>query len=202
MTDVSFAMQAKSDQLNSADIMGCEPVITIRAVNVHQGEQPISVYYHGDNNRPWKPSKGMVRILAAAWGTNSENWVGKSAQIYMDPSVTYGGQAVGGIRIKALSDIDKRGLNCTLAISRQKRQPYPVAWLDMSRPAYPEDQFAAALPKMEESLKSGKATLEKIVAYCQKTGDLSPDQLQRLEAVAPIHAEEGDDEAVTGTEAQ
>lgn len=189
MTDVSFAMQAKSDQLNAADIMGVEPVICIRDVQVRQGDQPVSIFYNGDNNRPWKPSKGMIRILAAAWGTDSSQWVGKYAQLYMDPDVTYGGQKVGGIRIRALSDIDQRGMNCTITISRQKRQPYPVAWLDTSRPEYPEDKFAQALPAMGQAMQEGKMTLEQVVAQCQKTGDLTADQLKRLEDVAPVHVD-------------
>ena len=34
MADVSFAMQAKSDQLNAVDIMGFEPILQIRDVHV------------------------------------------------------------------------------------------------------------------------------------------------------------------------
>lgn len=193
MADISFAMQAKSDQTNAVDIMGCEPIFTIREVRVQRGDQPISIYYHGDNNRPWKPSKGMVRILAAAWGTNSDAWIGRSAQVYMDPSVTYGGKEVGGIRIKALSDIPAKGLRCTLTISRQKREPYPVAFLDMRRPPYPQDKFDAGFATMADWMASGKSTLAQVVAQCQKTGDLTPEQLARLEAAAPVDA--SDDEA-------
>lgn len=190
MTDVTFAMAANSNQLNAADIMGAEPVICIRDVVVSQSEQPVVIYYHGDNNRPWKPSKGMIRILAAAWGTDSAAWVGKSAQLYMDPSVTYAGQAVGGIRIKALSDIPERGLSCTITLNRKKRQPYPVAYLDTSRPAYPADKFEQGLPAMQQAMQEGKMTLEQVVAHCQKTGDLSADQLARLESVAPVHVDD------------
>lgn len=190
MTDVGFAMEAKSDQLNAVDIMGYEPVIQVREVVVKQGDQPVSIYYHGDNNRPWRPSKGMIRILAAAWGRDSTQWVGKYAQIYMDPSVKYAGQEVGGIRIKALSDIDQRGMTCTITINRQKRQPYPVAWLDTKRPQYPQDKFEQGLPKMVEMMQSGDMTLDQVVARCQKTGDLSKDQLAALEQHAPVHVEE------------
>lgn len=197
MADVSFAMEAKSDQLNAVDIMGAEPVIQIREVRVQQGEQPVSIYYHGDNGRPWKPSKGMVRILAAAWGRESAEWIGKAAQIYMDPDVMYAGEKVGGIRIKALSDIPEKGLRCTLTINRKKREPYLVAWLDTSRPAYPEDKFAQALPAMGQAMQDGKMSLEQVIARCQKTGDLTADQLQRLEAEAPVHVDDEQEPDVT-----
>jgi len=192
MADVGFAMEAKSDQLNALDIAGYEPVIRIRAVNVNQGDQPVAIYYDGDNNRPWKPSKGMIRILAAAWGRDSDAWVGKSVQIYCDPDVIYAGQKVGGIRIRALSDIDERGMTFTITINRKKREPYPVAWLDTQRPAYPDDKFQAGLPKMIEAMRSGKMTLDQVVAHCQKTGDLTRGQLAQLEQGAPVHVDDDD----------
>ena len=190
MADVSLAMEAKSDQLNAMDIMGYEPVIRVRAVDVRDGEQPVSVYYDGDNNRPWKPSKGMIRILSAAWGRETDYWLGRSAQIYCDPTVVYAGQPVGGVRIRALSDIDKNGLTFILTINRKKREPYSVAWLDTQRPAYPADKFSAGLPKMAEAMKSGKMTLDQIIAHCQKTGDLSNDQLSQLEKSAPVNVDD------------
>lgn len=193
MADVTMAMQAKSDQLNAVDIMGVEPVITIRDVHVRSGEQPVSIFFHGDNNRPWKPSKGMVRILAAGWGTESQNWIGKSVQIYMEPSVRYAGQEVGGIRIRAMSDIDKRGIKATLTISKQKREPYPVKFLSMERPAYPADKFDAGFDAMAKAMEDGKMTLQQVIARCQKTGDLTEEQLKRLSDAAPLEVESESD---------
>lgn len=188
-TDVTFAMEAKSNQLNAADIMGQERIIRIRDVNVLKGDQPVSVYFDGDNNRPWKPSKGMIRILAAAWGTESKDWIGKSAQIYCDVSVIYAGKEVGGVRIRALSDIAVSGLRATIAISKQKREPYLVQFLDVSRPEYPADKFDADFEKMSAAMQSGKTSLQTIIAHCQKTGDLTVDQLTRLEQAAPVDIE-------------
>ncbi|MAI15232.1 MAG: hypothetical protein CMM15_14580 [Rhodospirillaceae bacterium] len=188
MADVSQAMQAKSDQLNAVDIMGCEPIITIRDVVVRQGDQPVSVYFNGDNNRPFKPSKGMIRILAAAWGNESQNWIGKSAQIYMDPEVTWAGEKVGGIRIRALSDINKNGMSFMLTLNKKKRIPYPVSYLSMELPPYPEDKFNKGFDTMVGWLNEGKS-LEQIVAQCQKTGQLTEAQYQRLQEAAPVLAD-------------
>lgn len=117
MPNIQQTLEAKSDQLNAVDIMGYEPVITIRAVELKQSaDQPIFIYYEGDNNRPWKPSKGMRRILAAAWGLDSDNWIGKKAKLFFEPSVKWAGAEVGGIRIKALSDIPQQGIVCALTI--------------------------------------------------------------------------------------
>lgn len=189
MADVSFATQAKSDQLNAMDIIGYEPVITIRDVQVRQGDQPVWVFYHGDNNRPWKPSKGMVRIIAAAWGRESDQWVGKSAQIYCDPDVMYAGQKVGGVRIRALSDINPQGMTFMLTINRQKRTPYPVSFLSMERPTYPQEKFDQAFDAMVSKMQSGDMTLAQVVAHCQRTGDLTQEQYEKLEQAAPIEAD-------------
>lgn len=186
MTDITAALEAKSDQLNAVDIMAADRTIRIRDVNVKAGEQPVSVYFDGDNGRPWKPCKGMLRILAGAWGTESQNWIGKHAQLYFEPSVTYGGTAVGGIRIRKLSDIDPKGLSFTLTISRQKRIPYPVPLLVVDTTPYPADQFEAKFDAMVAAMRDGKMSLQGVIAQCQKTGTLSAEQIKRLEDAAPI----------------
>lgn len=190
------AMAAKSDQLNALDIVGCEPVIRIRDVTIKRGDQPVSVYFEGDNNKPWKPSKGMLRVLAFAWGEDEKKWIGRHAQIYFEPTVTFGGKEVGGIRIRALSDISKSGILLALAISKQKREPYKVAYLEVQQAEYPDDKFQAALPAMAEMMQSGKMTLHQIIARCQQTGSLSAEQLAALEKAAPvvIDENESDDE--------
>jgi hypothetical protein len=205
MTDITFAMEAKSDQLNAADIMGIDRIIKIRDVVVTKSDQPISVFFDGDNNRPFKPSKGMIRILGGAWGTKSKDWIGKSASLYFEPSVIYGGKPVGGIRIKAVSDIDPKGLNFSISINRTKREPFPVACLIVQEKDYPSEHFNKALPKMIEAMQDGKMTLQGVIAQCQKTGTLSAEQLETLQKSAPQeidempHKEESNEPAIGDT---
>lgn len=197
MVDISFALEAKSDQLNAVDIIAAERIIKIRDVKVQKGEQPVSVYFDGDNNKPWKPCKGMLRILAGAWGQDTAAWIGKSAQIFYEPTVMYGGKEVGGIRIRKLSDIDPKGLNFSLAINRQRREPYPVPLLTVNTTPYPDDKFESGFSAMVDMMRSGEMTLQQIIARCQKTGELSASQLARLEAEAPVEVE-GDEDPVFG----
>src|SRR5690606_41581814 len=103
------------------------------------------------------------------------------------------GQEVGGIRIRALSDIDPRGLTFALTISRQKREPYVVPLLDVSTNTYPDDKFNAGLQAMTDAMQSGKMTLQQVIAQCQKTGSLTAEQLAKLEAAAPVVIDEHDD---------
>lgn len=197
MTDVTFALAAKSDQLNAVDIIGVEPVIKIRKVEVKKTEQqPVWIYYEGDNNKPWKPCKGMLRVISGCWGADSSNWVGKSIKIFCNPDVTYGGQQVGGVRIRAVSHIPKEGMHFVQAISRTKRNVIHVPYLDTTTKPYPEDKFTAAFPTMEKKLKSGEMSLQQVVAQCQNTGELSKEQLAKLEAVAPIEISDNDDEVM------
>lgn len=192
MSDIGFALEAKSDQLNYDDIADTEIVITISEVKVRKGDQPVWVYFNGCNNRPWKPSKGMLRLIATAWGRDSSQWVSKSIKLYGDKSVKWAGKEIGGIRIKALSNISTSGISTMLAVARGKRNEFRVQYLDMSRPSYPHEQFKKALPTMVEMISSGKMSIEQVVSKCQQTGDLTPEQLSELESAIPVTINEDD----------
>lgn len=105
--DMTRFVEAKSDQLNADDLIGAPRTITVRAVKGCEGDQPIAIYYEGDNNKPFKPCKTIRRVLLGVWGPMASDYVGRSMTIYRDDSVTFGGLAVGGIRISHMSHIDK-----------------------------------------------------------------------------------------------
>ena len=190
MVDISHALAAKSDQLNAMDIMGAEPIIRIREVkDTKAPQQPVWIYFDGDNGKPWKPSKGMLRILGAGWGFESDAWLGRHVQIFCEPTVKYAGEEVGGVQIRAMSDIKQAGLNAVLAISKTKRTPFKVAFLKVDAVPYPAEKFAKALPAMAAKMEDGSMTLHQVIAQCQKTGALSAEQLQQLEQSAPVHIE-------------
>lgn len=194
MANFMQTLEAKSDQLNATDIMGTELVIRIRDAQLtNSKDQPLSVYFDGDNNRPWKPSKGMRRVLAAGWGADTDNLIGKSVKLYFEPTVTYAGKEVGGIRIKAMSDINPNGMVVVEAVNRQKRVPVHVEYLDTTQPDYPDDRFSKALPVMVDKMKNGEMTLHQVIAQCQKTGKLTPDQIKQLEESAPVVVDSDDD---------
>lgn len=186
MSDIGFALEAKSDQLNYDDIADTEVVITISEVRVRQSDQPVWVYFNGCNNRPWKPSKGMLRLLATAWGRDSSQWVSKSVKLYGDKTVKWAGKEIGGIRIRALSHINTNGISAMLTVARGRRHEFKVQHLDMARATYPNDHFKKTLPSMVEQISSGKMSIEQVVARCQKTGDLTEEQLSELEKSIPV----------------
>ena len=137
MTSMLKAAEAKSDQLNYVDLgSNGERVLNVTAVTTNTGEQPVSVFYQGDNGKPWKPSKGMIRVLIDAYGDDDQNLVGKSILVYGDPTAKWAGKEVGGIRIKALSHIDKNGINVYVVENRKVRVKKHFAYFEPQQTQY------------------------------------------------------------------
>jgi hypothetical protein len=160
--DVTKAIQARSDQLNADDLIGGPITIKITDVNVHTGDQPIAVSYAGDNGRPWKPCKTAARCLAAIWGPNAAEWVGLSCTIYNDPTVTWAGAAVGGIRVSHMVGLDKpRSLQ--LAKTRGKKGAVTIKPLAVETDTPPADapDNTAALKAARDAAKKGSEVFRK-----------------------------------------
>lgn len=104
--DISKALVAKSDQLNASDLTGSPIVATIKGTRKGDSTKPVIVDLVGMDGRPWKPSKGMLRVVAHAWGTESDVWVGRSVKLVNNPEVIYGGEPVGGVEVVAMSHLD------------------------------------------------------------------------------------------------
>lgn len=155
MTDMTAAITPKSDQINADDLISGPRTITISHVEVKPSpEQPVSIYYEGDGGKPWKPCKSMSRVLVAAWGPDAKAYVGRSVTLYRDPKVTWGGMAVGGIRISHMSHID-RDMVMALTATKGKRAPFTVKALSAStqRPREQEQ-------RPDDGLTHGAATIE------------------------------------------
>lgn len=164
--DMTPTLAAKSNQLTSDDLIAGPLTITVTKVAAGNNEQPVAVYYDGDQGKPWYPCKSMRRVLVAAWGADAKEYVGRSLTLFRDPEVSYGGIKVGGIRISHLSDLDGP-LSIALTVTRQKRAPYKVQPLAKAAPAAQADPAAAALAVCE---KAG-LTAAGIEALCLKASD-------------------------------
>ena len=123
MTDLSKTIEPKSDQLNADDLISGPRTVKITAITVDAGanQQPVAINFEGDNRKPYKPCKSMIRAMVKVWKSNdSQSFVGKSMTLYLDPEVTWGGMAVGGIRISHMSHIT-REVKMALTASKTKR---------------------------------------------------------------------------------
>jgi hypothetical protein len=123
--DISQTTAPKSDQQNFDDYVAGPKVVTVAEVKPGTSEQPVEVHLVEFPGRPYKPSKSMRRVLVAAWGADSTPWAGRRMQLVGDPTVKFGGTTVGGIKIGALSHIDKR-LTISLTVTKGKRSPHVV----------------------------------------------------------------------------
>jgi hypothetical protein len=157
--DISKTIQPKSDQLNADDLIGKTLTIRIRDVKGNADpQQPVSIFFDGDDNKPYKPCKSMRRLLVSVWGSDGKSYIGRYLTLYRDDSVLFGGIAVGGIRISHVSDIDKQ-ITVALTISRTNRKPFTVHPL-ASLPELTPDHEKWATAKA--ALKEGKTTIEAI----------------------------------------
>lgn len=132
--DITSTLEAKSSQLNTDDLIAGAKTITITKVSAGSAEQPVAVSFEGDGGKPWYPCKSMRRVLVAAWGADASQYVGRRVTLFRDPSVIYGGIAVGGIRVSHLSHLVSP-LSIALTMTRQKRSPYKVEPLPAAAPA-------------------------------------------------------------------
>lgn len=126
--DISKALVAKSDQLNASDLTGAPIVATIADVRRGDATKPVIVDLVGMDGRPWKPSKGMLRVIAHAWGVESDAWVGRSVKLVNNPEVIYAGEAVGGVEVVAMSHISA-DFTIPVRISQKKVKQHTVSVL-------------------------------------------------------------------------
>lgn len=169
MTDMSKIIQAKSDQLNADDLIAGEKVITITSVSIAAGDQPVTVYYEGDDGKPYKPCKSMCRVMVKAWGADANEYAGRSMKLYNDPTVKWAGREAGGIRIAAMTHIDAP-IAMNLTTTRGKRSPFRVEVMEVQQQQEGERDLAASLAADFEacgSLDDLRALWEKLPAPMQ-----------------------------------
>ena len=185
--DMSATIAPKSDQLNADDLISGPRTITITRVSGNDNaDQPVNVFFDGDNGKPFRPCKSMRRVMVAVWGANAQEYVGRSMTIYRDPAVQFGGMQVGGIRISHMSHIDQP-VTMALTATRAKRAPYRVLPL-ADAPATPTmtaedalDLAKAAAGKGSDHFRQWFNTDEG--KACRATNALTKEALADLQAI-------------------
>jgi hypothetical protein len=72
--NLSQAVIARSDQLNADDLVSGPRTFTVSEVRRGDAEQPVAIELAEFPDRPFKPSKTVLRILAHAWGEETDDW--------------------------------------------------------------------------------------------------------------------------------
>ena len=131
----------KSDQLNYDDVMTTPIMVRVTGMKAGAPDQPVIVEVAdaatGAQLRPYKPCKSMRRVLIAAWGDKGRDWIGKQMTLRGDADVVFGGVAVGGIRVSAVSGISEP-LTLRLTTTRSKRKDYVVQPIKTAAPNAPK----------------------------------------------------------------
>lgn len=123
--DISKSTEPKSDQQNYDDYVAGPKTVTVSEVKVVNGDQPVEIHLVEFPGRPYKPGKSMRRVLVACWGPEASAYTGRKLTLYGDPTITFGKDAVGGIRISHLSHLPEPK-TIALTITRGKRAPFVV----------------------------------------------------------------------------
>lgn len=173
--DITAALAPKSDQLDAIELV--EPrtftVDTGSRVGQRDGRAVVEIRLV-DLDRVWRPSKGMLDVIAACWGLDSSKWVGHRVTLYNDREVKFGPDKVGGTRISHISEIDgPRNLQIRGAGSSGRKQMWHVEPL----PAIVQRDWAA-----ETALAGNDVDTLKALWTAAKNQGAGADVLVRIEA--------------------
>ncbi|MDU2939998.1 MAG: hypothetical protein E7B59_12620 [Enterobacteriaceae bacterium] len=175
--DLSRTIIPKSDQINFEDVQSQSITAAIKSVRAGNTEQPVFIDLEGYEGRPYKPSKSMRRVLIGGWGSDGHSWVGRSLKLIGDPTVKFGGVAVGGIKIDAMSDVEA-DFSMMLSVSRGKRKEHRVKKLDVTKKI--TDPQAILTWFSDNAIKADLASLETTYSRAKAALDSFPEQQEKL----------------------
>lgn len=150
---MKITAETRSDQWNADDLISGPRTFTIAGARKGAAEQPYDIVFEGEE-KVWRPPVTVRKILTTAWGDESDEWVGRKVTLFRDPSIRFGPNQVGGIRVSHMSGIDAP-VKAVLNTTRGKRalhtvEPLPDAKVtptDTSAPTV--DQVAASTDQAE-----------------------------------------------------
>jgi hypothetical protein len=195
--DVTKSIEPKSDQMNAEDLLGGPRTFTITEVREGSPEQPVWVYLaEFPQGRPFKPSKTVRRMMAVAWGMDTDLWVGKRITLYCDPDIMFGGVKMGGIRVSHMSGIPGQ-LSIALTVTRGRRAQFVINRLAdqvhrTSGPA-PLDQLVAAFTeaRIVDAAERLQYCSDIVQRPLKSAADLTVDEVAMvIGALQPVHASE------------
>lgn len=142
MVDISQYTYSKGTQTNADDLVAAPRTVVVTDVVLTGDEkQPLAVRYEGDEGKPFLPCLTMRKMIAAIWGAESDAWIGQSLTLFRDPSIKFGPDTPGGVRISHMSGIDKT-ISVQLLEKRGKRRTYTIVPLVVEKPAVKQPEPA------------------------------------------------------------
>jgi hypothetical protein len=156
--DLTESIAPRSDQVNADDLIAGPITYTVREVIQGKAEQPFD-FLLVETDRAYRPSKTMRRVIVNAWGPEASNYAGRRLTLYREPSITFGRERVGGIRISHMSHID--GPREVMAqVTRGKREKFTVQPLaELSRADQLRAEWKTADPERRAAIEAEVAAL-------------------------------------------
>lgn len=112
---MNWQQRFKGDFISSAELGDRRVTMTITRITSTQmtdekkkKEVEKPVMYFKEIERGFVYCKTIGHCIAAMFGPDDDQWVGKRITLYSDPTITYGPDTVGGIRIAGSPDIPKQ----------------------------------------------------------------------------------------------
>ena len=166
LSDLSFTIKPKSDQLNNEQLMAGP--ITIKVTNVDvvdSDQQPIIIHYENQEGRPYKPSKTFRKVIIALWGKDGNEWIGRSMTLFRNPETMFGKEKTGGIEISHVTHIENTK-EIIVTKTRGKMRTIIVRPLVIKQAAEPaeitaptESELSAARYNLADAASYGMAKL-------------------------------------------
>lgn len=215
MTALNIApfIEAQSDRIVADDLIaGPQTHVVARVEGAVQDGKKRLIVHLKDAEKPFMPCKGMARLLGHLWGPDAAKWVGNTMVIYRDPDVRFGADTLGGVRICAVSNIDK-AVKVPIRTSQKSVKTYDVAPIKIADqpPAAPQKsaaewadehigavQVSASIDSLEAIIKRGAKAMAKLADTAPNLHQRVTDAYtQRREALA---SDTAPDDAVTDDE--
>lgn len=154
--DLTESITPRSDQVNADDLIAGPITYTIREVREGVAESPFD-FQLVETDRAYRPSKTMRRVIVNAWGPEASTYTGRLLKLYREPSIKFGGQTIGGIRISHMSHIDGP-VEVLAQVTRGKREKFtvqPLSAVDILR-----HEWKRADPDRRKAIEAEVAAIE------------------------------------------
>lgn len=99
-TDVFLTNYLKKEDVPRPITLTIASVVTEEIGGDNGKEQKAVMYFRDKGIKPMIVNKGNWINIADTYGDESDEWIGKPIEIYVDPSVMFGGKRVGGVRVR------------------------------------------------------------------------------------------------------
>lgn len=175
MADIAKAIEPQSDRQNFVDYLSGPKVFTVTGTSDYRddkGRAKVNIHLAEAPDRPFKTNATNLRLITIGWGSDDAAWPGRRIKLGGDPTVTFGRDVVGGIRVLALSDIDQP-YTAKLPVTRGKKAEYRVEQLPDVPPAPPIPDDVTTLAQFQDYYR-----------FRAQNG-AGPDELAAIQSAAP-----------------